>query len=221
MRLGVRLPNSLIRFGLRPQPPFAQFWTDGAAAYGVLDGVMRIAGAVEDPEEARSFLGAVGAAQVVCSAENGARLGLRAAARGAVLEKDLAGAPAPRGACPVRAVYRSARRKRHGRRFRAVLSRSFAPAAPRRGAGLGAVCGRRGGGGCGGSLGRQSALVTAVAVLPAEQGKGYGGAVLQAVEAQLGGCRAYLLRAEHETNGFTPSAAICRAVRGARAFWNK
>ena len=24
--------------------PFAQFWTDGAAAYGMLDGVMRIAG---------------------------------------------------------------------------------------------------------------------------------------------------------------------------------
>ena len=86
--------------------PFAQFWTDGAAAYGMLDGVMRIAGTVADPEEARAFLGAVGAAQVVCSAENGARLGLRVTARGAVLEKALSGAAAsPAEPAPVRAVY--------------------------------------------------------------------------------------------------------------------
>ena len=100
---GCQILSSALAYGL--SRPFAQFWTDGAAAYGMLDGVMRIAGAVEDPEEARSFLGAVGAAQVVCSAENGARLGLRAAARGAVLEKDLAGAPAPAEPAPVRAVY--------------------------------------------------------------------------------------------------------------------
>ena len=149
----------------------------------MLDGVMRIAGAVEDPEEARSFLGAVGAAQVVCSAENGARLGLRAAARGAVLEKDLAGAPAPAEPAPVRAVYE-------------VLAANGMAAA----------------------LAGESALVTAVAVLPAEQGKGYGGAVLRAVEAQLGGCRVYLLRAEHENErfyarrGYVQSGAWCAGV---------
>ena len=48
--------------------------------------MLRLAGTVADPEAARAFLGAVGAAQVVCSAENGARLGLRVTARGAVLE---------------------------------------------------------------------------------------------------------------------------------------
>ena len=68
------------------------------------------------------------------------------------------------------------------------------------------------------ALAGESALVTAVAVLPAEQGKGYGGAVLRAVEAQLGGCRVYLLRAEHENErfyarrGYVQSGAWCAGV---------
>lgn len=213
---GCQILSSALAYGL--SRPFAQFWTDGAAAYGMLDGVMRIAGAVEDPEEARSFLGAVGAAQVVCSAENGARLGLRAAARGAVLEKDLAGAPAPAEPAPVRAVYEVlaangmagdfepfyldlSHRLRHGAARASVLyagGEAVAAAAA--------------------ALAGETALVTAVAVLPAEQGKGYGGAVLRAVEAQLGGCRAYLLRAEHENErfyarrGYVQSGAWCAGV---------
>ena len=159
-----------------------------------------------------------GAAQVVCSAENGARLGLRAAARGAVLEKDLAGAPAPAEPAPVRAVYEVlaangmagdfepfyldlSHRLRHGAARASVLyagGEAVAAAAA--------------------ALAGESALVTAVAVLPAEQGKGYGGAVLRAVEAQLGGCRAYLLRAEHENErfyalrGYMQSGAWCAGV---------
>ena len=201
---GCQILSSALAYGL--SRPFAQFWTDGAAAYGMLDGVMRIAGAVEDPEEARSFLGAVGAAQVVCSAENGARLGLRAAARGAVLEKDLAGAPAPAEPAPVRAVYEVLAANGMAGDFEPFyldLSHRL-----RHGAVAAAAA----------ALAGESALVTAVAVLPAEQGKGYGGAVLRAVEAQLGGCRVYLLRAEHENErfyarrGYVQSGAWCAGV---------
>lgn len=199
--------------------PFAQFWTAGAAAYGMLDGVMRIAGTVADPEEARAFLGAVGAAQVVCSAENGARLGLRVTARGAVLEKALSGTAAPPAEpVPVRAVYDVlaandmagefepfyldlSHRLRHGAARASVLYAGGEAVA----AAVAALAG-------------ENALVTAVAVLPAWQNKGYGGAVLRAVEEQLGGRRAYLLRAEHENErfyarrGYVPCGAWCTGV---------
>ena len=68
------------------------------------------------------------------------------------------------------------------------------------------------------ALAGESALVTAVAVLPAWQNKGYGGAVLRAVEEQLGGRRAYLLRAEHENerfyarHGYVPCGTWCAGV---------
>lgn len=198
--------------------PFAQFWTDGAAAYGMLDGMMRIAGTVADPEEARAFLGAVGAAQVVCSAENGARLGLRVTERGAVLEKALSGAashrapPSPRDVYGVLAANDMAgefepfyldlsHRLRHGAVRASVLYAGGEAVA----AAVAALAG-------------ENALVTAVAVLPAWQNKGYGGAVLRAVEEQLGGCRAYLLRAEHENErfyarrGYVPCGAWCAGV---------
>lgn len=199
--------------------PFAQFWTDGAAAYGMLDGVMRIAGTVADPEEARAFLGAVGAAQVVCSAENGARLGLRVTGRGTVLEKALSGAAAsPAEPAPVRAVYDVlaandmagefepfyldlSHRLRHGAARASVLYAVGEVVA----AAVAALAG-------------ENALVTAVAVLPAWQNKGYGSAVLRAVEEQLGGRRAYLLRAEHENErfyarrGYVPCGAWCAGV---------
>ena len=53
--------------------PFAQFWTDAGAAYGLLDGVMRISGRVEDAEEARAFLKAVGAKIAVISTSTAER----------------------------------------------------------------------------------------------------------------------------------------------------
>ena len=39
---------------------FAQFWTDGEAAYGKTDGSVCIAGEITDADEARAFLRAVG-----------------------------------------------------------------------------------------------------------------------------------------------------------------
>ncbi len=156
----------------------------------------------------------------MCSAENGAQLGLRAAARGAVLEKDLAGAPAPRSLPPVRAVYEVlaangmagdfepfyldlSHRLRHGAARASVLYAGGEAVA----AAAAALAG--------------NALVTAVAVLPAEQGKGYGGAVLRRLRRSSAAAARICCARSTKTNGFTPSAAICRAVRGARAFWNK
>ena len=39
---------------------FAQFWTDGEAAYGKTDGSVCIAGEITDADEVRAFLSAVG-----------------------------------------------------------------------------------------------------------------------------------------------------------------
>ena len=185
--------------------PFAQFWTDGAAAYGMLDGMMRIAGTVADPEEARAFLGA--------------RLGLRVTGRGTVLEKALSGAAAsPAEPVPVRAVYDVLAANDMAGEFEPFyldLSHRLRHAAARASvlyAGGEAVAAAVA------ALAGENALVTAVAVMPAWQNEGYGGAVLRAVEEQLGGRRAYLLRAEHENErfyarrGYVPCGAWCTCV---------
>ena len=69
--------------------PFAQFWTDGEAAYGKTDGSVCIAGEITDAYEARAFLSAVGTNEVVCSAENAEKLGLNITESGAILQKVL------------------------------------------------------------------------------------------------------------------------------------
>lgn len=69
--------------------PFAQFWTDGEAAYGKTDGSVCIAGEITDADEARAFLSAVGTNEVVCSAENAEKLGLIITESGAILQKVL------------------------------------------------------------------------------------------------------------------------------------
>ena len=68
---------------------FAQFWTDGEAAYGKTDGSVCIAGEITDADEARAFLSAVGTNEVVCSAENAEKLGLNITESGAILQKVL------------------------------------------------------------------------------------------------------------------------------------
>ena len=68
---------------------FAQFWTDGEAAYGKTDGSVCIAGEITDADEARAFLRAVGTNEVVCSAENAEKLGLNITESGAILQKVL------------------------------------------------------------------------------------------------------------------------------------
>ena len=66
---------------------FAQFWTDGEAAYGKTDGSVCIAGKITDADEARAFLSAVGTNEIVCSAENAEKLGLNITESGAILQK--------------------------------------------------------------------------------------------------------------------------------------
>ena len=187
--------------------PFAQFWTDAGAAYGLLDGVMRISGRVEDAEEARAFLKAVGAQRVVCDGENAERLGLLPDERGVILKKTLCGErAAPRGEVSLRALYEVLRengmvgafepfyldlshRVRHGTVRCAAL---YDGAGDMTAAAVAA-------------LGEEAALITAVAVRPALHRRGLGRTLMREMEAQLGACTAYVLRAEQENEAFYAS----------------
>ena len=198
--------------------PFAQFWTDGAAAYGKLDGVMRVAGTVEDVGEARAFLNAIGAARVFCSAENAEKLGLRVMERGVVLQKQLCGSAKDCAQPSVRDLYAVfaannmvgefepfyldlSHRLRHGAACAAEIRADGTAVAA-----AAAV------------YTEQHALITAVGVLPEQQRRGYGQAVLRAVEAQLGDRRAYVLRADQENErfyaqcGYVPCDTWCTGV---------
>lgn len=113
---------------------FAQFWTDGEAAYGKTDGSVCIAGEITDADEARAFLSAVGTNEIVCSAENAEKLGLNITESGAILQKVLrnetvhpAEEISPRDLC-------CAESKRHGGGVRAVLPRFIPPHAAWHGA---------------------------------------------------------------------------------------
>lgn len=72
---------------------FSRLWTDGAAAYCLLDGELSIAGRPEEPEEAREFLRMLGPGSVFCERGLAGELGLRVSIEGAVMAKAL-----PRGA---------------------------------------------------------------------------------------------------------------------------
>ena len=196
--------------------PFAQFWADGGAAYGMLDGVMRIAGCMEDVEEARSFLRAVGATSVVCDLANADRLGLQLEARGAVLQKTLCGEKtAAAGDVSLRKLYAVlaengmagafepfyldlSHRVRHGTARCAALYEAGEMAAV-----------------AAAMFGGDAALITAVAVRPTLHRRGLGKRVMAEMEARLGACTAYVLRAEHENErfyaslGYTPCGAWC------------
>lgn len=198
--------------------PFAQFWTDGGAAYGKLDGVMRIAGDIADAGEARGFLRAVGAGSVFCGGENAARLGLSVQEQGAVLKKVLSGETSAPETVSIQALYAVLKetgmasdfepfyldlshRLRHGTARCAALydtGKMIATAS--------AV------------LGGEAALITAVAVLPGFQRRGFGKAVMRKIEAQLGARTAYVLRAAHENErfyaslGYTPCGTWCAGI---------
>ena len=199
---------------------FAQFWTDGSAAYGKLDGVMRICGEIIDAEETRAFLQAVGAAQVVCSKENAEKLGLHVTQRGVILKKDLEHAEpltetreeiSPRSvytvlhACDMVEEFEPfyldlSHRVRHGCAVCAALFDADCMTAA-------AVA----------VYGADCVLITAVAVLPAEQRKGLGKRVMRQMEEKLFG-KVYLLRAENENErfyaslGYSPCGAWCAGV---------
>ena len=55
---GCQIRSKAQAYGFRQS--FAQFWTDGEAAYGKTDGSVCIAGEITDADEARAFFSAVG-----------------------------------------------------------------------------------------------------------------------------------------------------------------
>ncbi|MBO5253941.1 MAG: GNAT family N-acetyltransferase [Clostridia bacterium] len=197
------------------EQPFARFWTDGSAAYSMLDGVMRISGKITDAEEVSAFLYAVGAEQVVCDLETAEVLGLHITDRGAVLYKDLPTSCAvPREEVSVRQVYDVlhecdmvgefepfyldvSHRTRHKTALcTAMYSESEMTAA--------AVS----------VFGANCTLITAVGVRSAYRRRGLGSAVVRKTEEYLSG-RVYLFRAENENErfyaslGYTPCGTWC------------
>ena len=210
---GCQILSAAEAYGL--DRPFAQFWMDATAAYGKMDGVMRIAGTAEDGEEARAFLSAIGAEEVLCSAENAEKLGLTVTQRGAVLVKERAeSSPRPSEAVSLREMYTVlhackmvdefepfyldlSHRVRHGTARCTALYDGETMAAT-----AAAV------------LGKGEDLITAVAVLPQYRGQGLGRAVVGQMERQLSG-RLWVLRAENENErfyaslGYTPCGVWC------------
>lgn len=183
--------------------PFAQFWTDGQAAYGKTDGSVCIAGEITDADEARAFLNAIGVNEIVCSAENAERLGLTITESGVVLQKVLQkeAVPNPEEISP-REIYivlkannmagefepfylDLSHRMRHGTvRCAGVAEdgKTVAVAA--------AV------------LGESASLISAVAVLPEFHRKGFGREVVRKTERLLPGGTVYILREISKNEAF-------------------
>lgn len=194
--------------------PFAQFWTDGTAAYGKTDGAVNIAGKIADPDETRAFLSAVGAETVVCSAENAEKLKLQIAAGGVILQKTHTNdAPQPPEEISPREVYAVlhandmvgafepfyldlSHRMRHGTVRCAGISED-----EKRVAAAVAV------------LGEHAALLSAVGVLPACHHRGYGRRIVESMERMLPSGMVYILREENKNEafykalGYTPCGA--------------
>lgn len=183
--------------------PFAQFWTDGNAAYGKMDGSVCVAGEITDADEARAFLSAVGTSEVVCSAENAEKLGLSITESGVILQKELHNETVltPEEISPrdVYAVLKAnnmagefepfyldlSHRMRHGTVRCAGVSadgKTVAVAA--------AV------------LGESASLISAVAVLPKFHRRGLGTAVVRKMERMLPGGTVYILREEKKNEAF-------------------
>ena len=84
---GCKLRAVALAYGF--ERDFARFWTDGGAAYCLLDGGLSIAGVPADIEEGREFLDMLGPASVFCERELAGELGLAVSTEGAVMAKDL------------------------------------------------------------------------------------------------------------------------------------
>lgn len=182
---------------------FVLFWTDGSAAYSLMDGVMRIAGEISNTVEMCAFLRATGAKTVFCSLENAEKLTLKCMSRGAVLQKDLpAGTPRAEKPVSLRDVFELlqanqmlevfepfyldlSHRLRHGA---ASCTADF----------------------CGDEIiscaaavkSGYTALITAVAVRPDLHRKGYGRKILRDMEALLASHKVFVLRGEKENELF-------------------
>ena len=182
---------------------FAQFWTDGEAAYGKTDGSVCIAGEITDADEACAFLSAVGTNEVVCSAENAEKLGLNITESGAILQKVLRNETVhPAEEISPREIYAVLKangmvgefepfyldlshRMRHGTVRCAGVSadgKTVAVAA--------AV------------FGESASLISAVAVLPKFHRRGLGTAVVRKMERMLPSGTVYILREESKNEAF-------------------
>ena len=186
---------------------FIQFWSDGCAAYCLLDSELSISGRVHDPEEARAFVSMLGPEAVLCQEETAQLLGLRQRLGGPVLMKALsAGTHYPLPAWPkidqIWELLKSSglissesqfepfyldlsHRLRHGC---AIAAGEFCD---ERLAGCG-IAAISGGG----------ALLSALAVEESFRRKGVGSRIIRRIESALPGRRLYALRHENENQAF-------------------
>lgn len=182
---------------------FAQFWTDGKAAYGKTDGSMCIAGEIADFEETRAFLSAVGVNEVVCSAENAEKLGLNITESGVVLQKEQHNEIVlPPEEISPREIYTVLKannmagefepfyldlshRMRHGTVRCAGITQDGKTVAV-----AAAV------------LGEHASLISAVAVLPELHRRGHGREVVNLIEHMLPSGTVYVLREKDKNEAF-------------------
>lgn len=84
---GCKLRAAAMAYGF--ERDFLRLWTDGSAAYCLLDGELSIAGRPEEPGEARDFLCMLGPGSVLCERGLAGELGLRVSLEGAVMARRL------------------------------------------------------------------------------------------------------------------------------------
>ncbi len=183
---------------------FLRFWTDGSAAYGLLDGQLTISGSPGDPGEAREFISIIGPGSVIADSGTARSLGLEASVHGAVMAKDLpAGVPESFQAPGLREIHAlltaagmpvdfepfyldMSHRIRHGG---AVALGAYAFGELAGCAVVSAVTDRE-------------ALLSAVAVREDCRRRGIGVGLMRDVERALPGRRLYLLRESGRNRGF-------------------
>ena len=181
---------------------FAQFWTDGEAAYGKTDGSVCIAGEITDADEARAFLSAVGTNEVVCSAENAEKLGLNITESGAIFAKVLRnGTVHPAEEISPERDLCCAESKRHGGGVRAVLPRFIPPHAARHGALRGCFGKWKTVVPAAAVLGESASLISAVAVLPKFHRRGLHGGCPKMERMLPSGTVYIILREESRKRG--------------------
>ena len=205
--------------GYGTQRDFARFWADEAAAYSLMDGVMRIAGEITNPEETRAFLGAVGTQRVVCSEENAAKLSLPVEEKGVILDKDLPEAAGETSAADDSLSVRTVYTVLHACQMVGEFEPFYLDLSHRVRHGTACICGVTPRGEEHAAavsvavLGRDAALLSAVGVLPEYRRKGLGTQAVKEMEARLSG-RVFLLREADKNERFY--AALGYRPRG---FW--
>lgn len=192
---GCKLAASAHAYGFDLE--FARFWYSGTAAYGLLDGVLSLAGQPEDVEEARAFLDFLGPGQVFGPVGVLRALGLHPTEGGLVLAKSLpvGREERPPPAPEIPAIWRlltGAGMTLDREAFHLDLSHRL-----RHGAALALGCWKEGRlAGCAvvSLPPGQEALLSALVVEEGFRGQGLGSELLKQTERYLPGRRLYLLR---------------------------